>query len=198
MMTILDEVPGARERPGNCPIQLTREANGTVLVTLPPRGVSPIIWFFSAVLLANLLVTLYTGAFLLLAHRSVLFMAQISPGGLPLSLNHYDWWLWLGLLLAEGLGFWTLAAILRPVTAREQLELGRDWVTVKQWAWGRVSERRVARADIRGFLLRRVPPGLDAGTLTVQGRGEEIIVGEFLREADREWLASAGNALLTQ
>ena len=91
-----------------------------------------------------------------------------------------------------------LAAILRPVTVREQLELGRDWVTVRQWAWGRVSKRQVARADIRGFLLRRVPPGLDAGTLTVQGRGEEIIVGEFLREADREWLASAGNALLTQ
>ena len=39
-------------------------------------------------------------------------------------------------------------------------------------------------------------PGLDAGTLTIQGRGEEIEIGEFLREADREWLASAGNALL--
>jgi len=196
MTTILDEVPGARERPGNCPIQITREDDGTISFTLPTRSVSPIIWFFSAVLLANLLITLYTGTFLLLAHRSVLFMAQISPGGLPISLNHYDLWLWLALMLAEGLGFFTLAAILRPVTAHERVQIDKEWVTVQQWAWGRLTERRLARADVRGFLLRRVPPGLDAGTLTLQGRGEEIVLGEFLREADREWLASAGNALL--
>ena len=59
-------------------------------------------------------------------------------------------------------------------------------------------ERRLARGDVRGFLLRRVPPGLDSGTLTIQGRGEEVEIGEFLREADREWLASAGNALLNR
>ena len=196
MTTILDEVPGARERPGNCRIRITREDNGSFVLFLPPSGVSPPIWFFSAVLLANLLVTLYTGAFLLLAHKSVLFMAQISPGGLPVSLKHYGLWLWLALLLAEGLGFFTQAAILRPVTAREQVEIGNEWVTVQQWAWGRGTERRLARPDVRGFLLRRIPPGLDSGILTLQGRGEEITLGEFLREADREWLVSVGNALL--
>ena len=196
MTTILDEVAGARERPGSCRVQITREENGSVVLSFPPAGVSPPIWFFSAVMLGNLLITLYTGTVLLILHRSVLFMTQISPGGLPLSLNHYDLWLWLALLLAVGLGFWTLAIILRPVTSRERLEIGPLWVTIEHRAWGRTTVRQLARQDVRGFLLRRVPPGLDSGILTVQGRGEEIVFGEYLREADREWLVSVGNALL--
>lgn len=195
-MTILDEVPGARERPGGCPIQVVREENGAVTIAVPPRGVSPVVLFFACVLLVNLLVTLYTGLVLTLTHQSVLFMAQISPSGLPYSLRHQEWALLGGLLLAEALGFWTLAAILRPIRTRDTVEISSEWVRVRHWEWGRARERRLARGDVRGFLLRRVPPGLDAGTLTLQGRGEEIPIGEFLREADREWLASAGNALL--
>ena len=196
MTTILDEVPGARERPGRCPIRIGREEDGTITIIIPPRGVSPIVLFFACVLLLNLLITLYTGLVLVLTHRSVLFMAQISPSGLPYSLRHWEGALLLGLLLTGGLGFFTLAAILRPIMARDTVEISGDWVHVRHSEWGRGRERRLARRDVRGFLLRRVPPGLDSGTLTIQGRGEEIQIGEFLREADREWLVSAGNALL--
>lgn len=196
MTTYLEEVPGARERPSRCPIQIMQEAAGAVIITLPPRGVSPIVLFFACVLLGNLLITLYTGLVLALTHRSVLFMAQISPSGLPYSLHHWEWALLVGLLLAEALGFWTLAAILRPLSARESVEMDRLWLRVRHSEWGRVRESRIARADVRGFLLRRVPPGLDSSTLTIEGRGEQIEIGEFLREADREWLMSAGNALL--
>lgn len=195
-MTPLDEVPGARERPGGCPVRITRDSDGTILITIPPRGVSSIIYFFAGVLLLNLLLTLYTGLVLTLTHRSVLFMAQISPSGLPYSLRGWEGALLLGLLMAEALGFWTLAAILRPILVRDTVELSHEWVRVRHWEWGRARERQIVRREVRGFLLRRVPPGLDAGTLTLQGRGEEIEIGEFLREADREWLASAGNALL--
>ncbi len=195
-MTTLDEVPGARERPGHCPIQIRREEDGNITLVIPPRGVSPVVLFFACVLLANLLITFYTGLVLVLARRSVLFMAQISPTGLPYSLRHWEPALLLGLLLAEALGFFTLAAILRPVTARDTVEISEEWVGVRHSEWGRAREHRLARRDVRGFLLRRIPPGLDAGTLTLQGRGEEVVIGEFLREADREWLASAGNALL--
>ena len=196
MTTYLDEVPGARERPGGCSVQITRETNGTVTFLLPSRGVSPIILFFACILLANLLITLYTGLVLLLTHRSVLFMAQISPSGLPVSLHHWEGQLLILLLLAEALGVFTLAAILRPLAIRESVEIGPLWLRVRHWEWGRGHERQMARRDVRGFLLRRVPPGLDAGRLTIQGRGEEIEIGEFLREADREWLVSVGNALL--
>ena len=195
-MTTLEEVPGARERPSNCPISLTRADDGTLTVRIPPRGVSPFVWFFSAVLLVNLGITLYTGLVLFITHRSVLFMAQISPGGLPVSLTRFDTLLVFALLLAVGLGLWTLAAILRPVFERTQVTLDRDWLRLERWEWGRVREWRVPRSDVRGFHLRRDPLGMDSSTLTVQARGEEREVGEFLREADREWLASAGNALL--
>lgn len=196
MTTVLEEVPGARERPGGCRIRVVRGDDGGVTLFLPPPGVSPVVLFFSLILLGNLLVTLYTGLVLTLAHRSVLFMAQISPGGLPFSLRHWDGLLLCGLLGAEALGFWTLAAILRPIGVRESVQITAQSVIIRQWGWGRARERRIPRADLRGFLLRRDPQGLNASRLTAQGAGDPITVGEFLREADREWLASAANALL--
>ncbi len=196
MTMILEEVPGARERPGGCRVRVAREEDGTFTLFLPPPGVSRLVLFFSLILLGNLLITLYTGLVLTLAHRSVLFMAQISPDGLPFSLRHWDGMLLVGLLGAEALGFWTLAAILRPVRVRESVEITAGHVRVRQWGWGKIRERQVPRADLRGFLLRRDPQGLNASRLTVQGAGDPVVIGEFLREADREWLASAANALL--
>ena len=193
----MDEVPGARERPGGCPITVMADEN-KITVTLPPRGVSPIILFFACVLLGNLLTALYTGLMLLLANRSVLGMAQIAPNGLPVSLRHEVGFLLTALLLAEALGVFTLAAILRPIFFREILTFDADWVQVRQYDLGRTRQEALARQDVRSFQIRHVPPGLDAGILVIQGRGEEIEVGEFLREADREWLASVGNALLRQ
>lgn len=195
MSADLNEVPGAGERPGGCPIQVVTSGD-TVTITLPPRGVSPVVLFFAAVLLGNLLVALYTGLMLLLANKSVLGMAQIAPNGLPVSLKHQVGFLLCALGLAEGLGVFTLAAILRPIFFHEKMTLDLDWVKVVRSDWGRARTQALARTDVRGFTLRRIPPGLDAGILVIQGRGEEMEIGEFLREADREWLASVGNALL--
>lgn len=197
MATDLNEVPGAGERPGGCRVRVTASGE-TTTITLPPRGVSPIVLFFAAVLLGNLLVALYTGLMLLLANKSVLGMAEIAPGGLPVSLKPQAGFLLFALGLAEALGIWTLAAILRPIFFHETLVLDADWVKIERSDWGRTKMQALARADVRGFVLRRVPPGLDAGVLSVEGRGEDIEIGEFLRERDREWLASVGNALLKQ
>lgn len=195
MAADLNEVPGAGERPGGCPIEIVTNGDA-VTITLPPRGVSPIVLFFAAVLLGNLLVALYTGLMLLLANKSVLGMAQIAPNGLPVSLKPLAGFLLFALGLAQALGVWTLAAILRPIFFHETLVLDGEWVKIIRSDWGRRKTQALARADVRGFTLRRVPPGLDAGTLYIQGRGEEREIGEGLREADREWLASVGNALL--
>ena len=195
MTTHLNEVPGASERPGGCPIAILSDGDAVTL-TLPPRGVSPVVFFFACVLLGNLLAALYTGLMLLLADRSVLAMAQIAPNGLPVPLRHEAGFLLAALLLAEALGFWTLATILRPLFFHEVLRLGPDWVQVRRSDWGRETQQAFPRADVSGFELRRVPPGLNAGKLLLLSRGEELELGEGLREADREWLASAGNALL--
>ena len=197
MTTHLSEVPGASERPSGCPLKIISDGD-TISITLPPRGVSPIVLFFAAVLIGNLLTLLYTGLMLLLANKSVLGMAQIAPGGLPVSLKPQVGFLLCALGLAEALGVFTLAAILRPIFSHETLRLDADWLQVERSDWGRTQTRSLARGDVHRFVLRRVPPGLDAGVLTIEGRGEEITLGEFLRERDREWLASVGNALLKQ
>ena len=197
MTTYFNEVPGASERPGGCPIKILSDSEGTTLV-LPPRGVSPIVLFIAAILLGNLMVALYTGLMLLLANKSVLMMAQIAPGGLPVSLKPQVGFLLFALGLAEALGVFTLAAILRPIFFRETLKIGANWIKVERSDWGRTKTLALAREDVRGFLLRRVPPGLNAGVLALEGRGAEITLGESLREQDREWLASVGNALLKQ
>lgn len=198
MTTFLEEVPGARERPGGSAIRIGREKDGTARILLPASGLSPVVLLFSGILSVNLLLTLYTGLVLIFFHKSVLFMAEISPSGLPVSLLHWDWALLVGLLGAEALGVWTLAAILRPLTARETVEIGQEWLVVRHSGWGRTQERRLTRADVRGFRLQRDPQGMDSSTLWIEGRGERINIGEFLREAEREWLVSAGNALLAQ
>jgi hypothetical protein len=197
MITYLQEVPGAKERPGGCPITVSADGD-EITLTLPPRGISPVVCFFACVLLGNLLVSLYTGLMLLLADKSVLGMAQIAPGGLPVSLRHEVGFLLAALGLAESLGFFTLAAILRPIFFHETLHIDSEWLHVCRWDWGRMTRQSLARTDISGFDLRRVPPGLDAGRLTIQGRGAEVEIGEGLRETDREWLASVGNALLAR
>ena len=197
-MKTVEEISGAHERPANCPVVITREDNGTVVLRLPPHNISPVVLFFALILLVNLLVTLYTGLVLVITHRSVLFMAQISPSGLPVSLRHWTWLLALGLVSAEALGFGTLWAILRPLSAREMVEIGPQWLTVRHSEWGRRREWSQARANVYGFRHRRDPQGMKAGTLTLEGRGESVELGEFLREADREWLESAGNALLRE
>ena len=197
MTTHLNEVRGAKERPGGCPISVAFDGNAVTLI-LPPRGVSPVVFFFACVLLGNLLVALYTGLMLLLANRSVLAMAQIAPNGLPVSLRHEVVFLLAALGLAEALGVFTLAAILRPIFFHETLRLDSEWVQVQRSDFGRTTQIIMARADVAGFDLRRVPPGLDAGKLLLLGRGEDVELGEFLRETDREWLASAGNALLAR
>ena len=196
MAADLNEVPGAGERPAGCPVRIVIGGSGVVTIVLPPRGVSPLVLFFAAVLLGNLLVALYTGLMLLLENKSVLGMAQIAPSGLPVALKPQAGFLLFALGLAEALGVFTLAAILRPIFFRETIQIDGDWVRVQRTDWGRTTARALTRADVRGFLLRRDPPGLDAGTLWVQGRGAELQIGESLREADREWLASVGNALL--
>ena len=97
MTADLNEVPGAGSGPAAAPSRSITEGD-TVIITLPPRGVSPIVFFFAAVLLGNLLVALYTGLMLLLANKSVLGMAQIAPGGLPVSLKHQVGFLLFALL----------------------------------------------------------------------------------------------------
>lgn len=195
-MTLLEEVPGALERPGGCRIVVAEEGDGTTTVTIPPRTATPVVLVASAVLLINLLLALYVGGMLFFAHRSVLFMTQVVPRDLPRPLWPYALWLGLVTLGLEFLGFWALAAMLRPLYQRETLIISRDEVAYARHLWGRTEVHRFPRENVRGFHLKRDPNGFSPSVLTLQARGERIVVGEQADEADREWLTSVCQVLL--
>lgn len=198
-MPTLNEVPGALERPSGCRIEVFQSDDGRrTTITIPPREWQPILVVGALVLLGNLLVVLYTGAALLFAHRSVLLMTQIAPGGLSPPLRRYELWLALAWLFIEGAGVLMLWLIARPMFLRERLSFDSDGVHHERRVLRRTDRWFVSEADVRSFLLQRDPQGLSAGVLTLHGRGEERMVGENISEAEREWLASVGNALLRQ
>ena len=93
---------------------------GDYQITIPPRGLPPLLIAGVVVLAGNLLLVLYTGIMLLLARRSVLFMAQISPHDLPVSMHPLRLFLVLALLGIEVLGGWLLLLIVRPSLTRER------------------------------------------------------------------------------
>ncbi|MBV9848856.1 MAG: DUF2244 domain-containing protein [Armatimonadetes bacterium] len=195
-MAQLEEIPGALERPGGCRIEVIESDEGEYTVVIPPRGLPPLLIAGAVLLTLNLLVVLVTGLMLLLAHRSVLFMAQISPHDLPVSMHPLRAWLFLVLLGIEAVGGWLLLLIVRPSVTRERIVIGRGEVRHTQETLGRTRLAVIPRQNVQAFHLRRDPHGLVSGVLTLRARGESVVVAEFVPEADREWLASVGNALL--
>ncbi len=198
MTTILNEIPGALERPGSCRIVVTQQEEGAVTIAIPPRRGSPVVWIAAGILLFNLLLILYCGAMLFFAHRVVLILRQILPYGVPVALGRFGGWFALGGIALEGLGFWILSLMVRPLFTRERLTISPAEIVTERRAFGRTERQAMARRDARGFHLQRDPQGFAASALTVQGRGQEILVAEHVEEGDREWLASVGNALLRQ
>lgn len=197
MLRLIEEIPGALERPGGCRVQMWQSENGaeTTLV-IPPRELSVWMIIAVAVLVINLLLIAVSGAALLFAHRSILFMAEISPGDLPVTLQRYEVLLafgW-GAMIALGAAFLTI--MLRPLLQRELLTISPRGVTREVKIWRRSKRSEIIRESLRGFRLVRDPKQLEQSILIVQGRGEELVIAEMLREADREWLASVGTALL--
>ncbi len=194
---LLEEIPGAFERPGGCTIQVYEaDDHSAVTITIPPRPLPWALKLAVAVLALNLLVTLYTGLVLFLQHRSVLLMAQIAPHDLPLPLHRWTVWLIVGWLALEGLGIMALLAMVRPALMREMIHIDPDGVSSLHQLLGCRHGGRLPRPDVRGFHLARDPQRLVASTLSVRGPDRALVVAESATEADREWLLSVGNVLL--
>lgn len=195
-MPTLDEIPGALERPGGCRIEIIAEDDGGYVITIPPRGLPTPLIAGAWLLALNLMVLLYTGIMLLVAHHSVLLMTEISPHDLPLPMRPMRLLLLLGLLGAEVLGAWLLLAIVRPSLTGERLVIRRDDVCHEEIAWRRVRRVVIPRRNVQAFHLRRDPHGLLPGVLTLRAGRETIPLAEYVPEAEREWLVSVGNVLL--
>lgn len=198
-MPILEEITGALERPSKCRVQVWQAGDGReTILSIPPRETPWWLIIALGILLVNLLLILVTGAALLFAHRSILFMTQIAPHDLPLPMRRYEVWFafgW-GALLTLGIAFF--ATLLRPHLQRETITLGPYGLTRERRIWRQGIREEMPLETVRGFHLERDPQGLEPSLLTVHGRGEEWTIAESVGEADREWLASVGNALLRE
>ena len=198
-MPILEEIPGALERPSGCRIQVWRSGDDReTILRIPPRDAP--LWMLIALglLLVNLLLVLVTGAALLFAHHSILFMAEIAPGDLPLPMRRYEVWLAFGWGVLMALGFAFFAVMLRPLVQRETIIVSPRGITRERQVWRRRSHEEMPLESVRGFHLERDPQRLEPSVLTIRGRGEEWTIAESVGEADREWLVSVGNALLRE
>lgn len=196
-MPILEEVPGALERPSGCRIRVWQSEDRRETTLLIPPHEAPL-WMLITlgVLCINLLLLLVTGAALLFAHRSILFMAQIAPGDVPITMRRFAPWYAFGWSSLLTLGVWLFASLLRPLFLHETLTIGPRGI-LRERRIGRRRERaEIPLSELRGFHLKRDPQRLNPSVLTVQGRGEEWTIAEGVGEADREWLVSVGNVLL--
>jgi hypothetical protein len=196
-MPILDEVPGALERPNDCRVEISVSDDGQdSRIIIPPQGRRPLLLAGAALLSINLLLVLCVGLLLVFAPPGDRFVNEIAPGGISPPLRRYGGWLVPVWLLILGLGVLLVFAILRPLFQREEIHIGPDGVTHERRAFGRTDRAALTRQEVRGFHLARAPEGLGRSTLTLQGQGMEREIAENSGEADREWLVSVGNALL--
>jgi hypothetical protein len=198
-MPLLHEIPGASERSANCRIQVRQADDGTeTILTIPPREAPFWLQLAATLLVVNLLLLFGTGLVLFVAHKSVLLMTQIAPGDLPLTMRRYAAWYAFGWGALVTVGVWSLGAMLRPLWLRETVTISKDGVSrQRQYVPGMLSERTsIPLSEVRGFHFQRDPQGMTPIVLTLQGRAEAWTIAEYVSEADKEWLASAGNALL--
>ena len=193
--TELHEVTGAIERPADCPLIVMREDDETI-VTIPYGSVSPIHYVGTAILVIALTVIIVTGAMLFATGEPNPVLALITGDKVSPALKHYfPFWMLIWLLIVSA-GIALLAVLLRPVLTSEELRITDDSIEhVRRFLWTRHTVN-VHRMAVRAFRLERDYEGLSRDRLLLLVRGAEIEIGEYIRPTDREWLASAANALL--
>ena len=193
---LLQEIPGAIERPAGCNIRVTQEQESSAVV-IPPRRP---LWFdfiIPALYTAGLVIWVIVGVVLFTQHKIIILTdTNHDHGHVSRFLVRYLYWLlpvWIG-MLAIGIG--TLFTVLRAYLLTETLRFDRLGVTVSRRTPFSHNQEIVLRENLRGFLVRRDPQGMWGSRLTLQSIGPRIEVAEYAREAEREWLASVGNALI--
>lgn len=197
MTTLLNEIPGALERPSHCKVVIT-EQEGIVRIDVPERGASPVMWLATGAMAAVLLMWIVTGLTVLIARKPIFLLAWIANHGLPSELYRYALLfcpLWIAPL---ALGSYQLNWILRTYLTRESLVFNstelRYESTFLRWQKVTVFPREVVRA----FAATVDPQGFTQGALKLVTQGDRIGIAEHVTDADRQWLASVGNALLRE
>ncbi|MCW3062094.1 MAG: hypothetical protein JWQ02_3915 [Capsulimonas sp.] len=193
---LLQEVPGATERPAGCNIQVTQGAASTE-ITIPPRKAMWIDRIPTLFYIVSLVLFLYIGAVFFTTQRLVLGPdMNTDHGHISRHLRHYIYWLVPVWIAFEAIGWATVYLVQRPFYTTETLRIDRLGVTITRALPFSRRQSVLLKENLRGFRLRQDPQGMWGSRVELQSVGETIEVGEFTGEAEREWLTSVGNALL--
>ncbi|BDI33869.1 hypothetical protein CCAX7_59200 [Capsulimonas corticalis] len=193
---LLQEIPGAIERPAGCNIQVTQERDAAE-ITIPPRRATWIDKIPTTLYVFSLFTFFYVGLVFFISKRLIIGPElNMDHGHISRYLNHYIYWLLPVWLAFEAIGWGTVYLVMRPFFTTETLRISREGVAITRAVPFSRKRSLLLRENLRGFLLRRDPQGMWGSTLALRSVGEEIEIGEFTGEAEREWLASVGNALL--
>jgi len=196
---LLHEVPGAMERPAHCAVIVRRE-NSTTTVEIPPVELSPLVIAGGILLSMTLLLFFVTGIGLFYTGEPFLVLKYIAPDpnhpvfpitvkrAIPLSVPIWGLILWIGAH--------ELNAIFRPGLLRERMTFQDGGIIhERRYLWKKEITHFLSDS-VRGFQVQPEDGEGRPSSLHIEGRGQSDAVGEYLRAADREWLASVGNALL--
>ena len=196
---LLHEVPGAMERPAHCALIVRRE-NSTTTVEIPPVEFSPLVIAGGVLLGISLLAFFVTGVALYVTGKPILLLKYIALDSkhseLPLTLKRaipFSVPIWAAILW---IGSLELNAIFRPGLMRERMIFQDGGIIHERRYLWKVEVRHFLSDSVRGFQVQPEDGEGRPASLHIEGRGESDTVGEYLRAADREWLASVGNALL--
>ena len=198
---LLHEIPGATERPAHCAIVVRRE-NGATTVDIPPVRLSPLVIAGGSLLALSLLVFFATGVVLYATGKPILLLKLILhlsdkqelprtiKQAIPFSVPVWGALLWVGAH--------ELNAIFRPGRLQERLVFQDGGVIHRRRYLRKADVTHYLSDSVRGFLIRAEDGEGTPASLHIEGRGHSEAVGEYLRNVDREWLASVGNALLRE
>lgn len=199
----MDEVPGARERPGATKIQIAGQGGDTV-IRVPAQGLSiPLIAL--GVLDVGGLITFVVALILFILERHSFFGVRdlLPTDNTP--TQHWKWVIVASWVALIALGCYVLLFILRISYQSETLRFGTNGLVWTTRAPGRRSERAIPYSAVSAFQLARDPTGMRRSRLLLltppspeAPAEEEYAIFEGATEEEKSWLESVCNVLLVR
>jgi hypothetical protein len=202
----MDEVPGARERPGGTSIKII-EHDGETAISLPPQGLGLPLTILGIIDVFGVIVFIVALVLFILERHSFFGVRDLLPTD-NTPTQHWKWAFvaaWIGLI---ALGSWVLFYILRIGYQSEELTFTPGSVIWQHRTIGRKRERRFPYSAISAFQLTHDPTGMRRSQVLLLTPGlnqdaqspaeEEHNLFENSTEEEKGWLESVCNVLLVR
>lgn len=199
----MNEVPGARERPGQTKITIA-ERDGETVISVPAQGLSIPLIALGALDVIGLITFVVALVLFILERHSFFGVRDLLPTD-NTPTQHWKWVIvasWIGLI---ALGCYVLLFILRLSYQSEELRFASDTLAWCQRTVGRRQRRTFPYSSITAFQLARDPTGMRRSRLLLltppNSSGpaeEEYSIFENANEEEKDWLESVCNVLLVR